>query len=120
MWSRSSGGRSLRLRARVKQCSLGLLSPVLKGLTSVRVLSKCGPGKVTGISPRSGRGAWSRASLARLPGTICNRLCLCALVLCWVLAWCCSALWGHVRLWKVIRISQSPRITTLRCIKSLL
>ena len=119
-WALSPCSRSSCLWSRVKQGSLGLLFPILKCLSPLSVGSECSLGEVTGI--RLGRGVWdwSCASLARLIGTVYDRLRLRARALWCFLDRCSSVLLGHVCLWKVIRISQSSCICTLQCSESLL
>lgn len=124
------GGRGGRLRPPaglrpwVQQGSLGLLPPILEGLGPLGVDSEGVLGESPGI--RAGDGSllgWnhaptgpqgSPAALVRRPGLMANSLCA-----CWLLDGRRSVLLGHVRLWKVIRISQSSCISALQHDRSL-
>lgn len=108
------------LRPRVQQGGLGLLPPVLEGLGLLGVDSEGvlgeGPG-IRGGGGSAGGGLLGRShaptasptALARRPGLMSNSLCA-----CWLLDGRRSVLLGHVRLWKVIRISQSSCIGALQ------
>lgn len=118
--ARRSCALSVSLCPGVKQCGLGLLFPVVKGLSPPSVCRKCFLGEITGI--RLGRRVldWSCAYLASSVGTERNRLCVCAQALWRCVGQCCSARLGRVRVWKVIRIDQSSRVCTLRSCRPLL
>lgn len=115
-WLRHPAG----LRPRVQQGGLGLLPPVLESLGPLGVDSQgvLGEGpSIRGGGGSAGGGLLGRShaptasptALARRPGLMSNSLCA-----CWLLDGRRSVLLGHVRLWKVIRISQSSCIGALQ------
>lgn len=114
-WRGGRLGPPAGLRAWVQQGRPGLLPPVLEGLRPMGVDSESilseGPGIGGGDNGLPG---WnhiptgptgSPTALARRPGLMANSLCARPL-----LDRRRSVLLGHVRLWKVIRISQSSCI----------
>lgn len=104
----------------MQQGGLGLLPPALEGLGPLGVDSEGVLGEGPGIRGGGDGGllGWnhtpsgpqsSPAALPRRPGVKANSLCA-----CWLLDGRRSVLLGHVRLWKVIRISQSSCVGALQ------